>query len=154
MTEEAISSVAEATDCTLDEVSCETEETTALRRRVVSVLTERLSARRLQPFGGAADVIDDLADSGFEIVGEVVEVRLARGFLLALLLVALGGFAFRLGQRLRLEFIDGARHLADLVLAIETGKLNREVARAEFAHRRRHGDRPGARRRGRSGRRR
>ena len=87
---------------------------------------------------GAGNLADDGADAGLEIAGEFCQRLLSFGLdalgLLRLLALEPGDL---LG--IALEDLDGARHVADLVLALATGYLLTEVALGQTRHRAGHG---------------
>ena len=95
----------------------------------------RQRARRLlQLLGRRRDVGDDRADRGLEIVGKANQLGAARGARGLVLRVLRSGVALGLGDRLQLELLDRARHLAELVLAPEAGQHDVEIAVRELAH--------------------
>ncbi len=81
------------------------------------------------------DVADDGTDRALEVVREADQLAAAGVGGNSALFLLLGGVALGLGDRLHLELLDGAGHLADFVLAAETGQHHVELAGSEFAHR-------------------
>ena len=89
---------------------------------------------RLQFGRGRRDGLDDAADRGLEIVGELVHVRLA--LLGGALLRGLGlGLERARLDHVVLEHLHGRRHAADLVAPRRERNLRRGVAVREHAHR-------------------
>src|SRR4029079_9388554 len=93
------------------------------------------AGRLLELSGRSRDIGNDRADSRLEIVGETDELAAARSAGGLVLRVMRSRIALRLGNRLQLELLDRAGHLAELVLAPETGQHHVEIAVREFAHR-------------------
>ena len=119
----------------MEEACSEAAATTTVRCCVDSAVLRRLRRGGLELRRGGRDRLHNATDGLLEAVGEPVHLRLAGGggglrggF--ALLRLALG-----LLHRLELERLDGARHVADLVLAAEPGQHHVEVALGELAHR-------------------
>ena len=93
------------------------------------------SGRGFELHGRGRNVRDDGAHRGLEIVGKANEFGAARRAARLVLRILGGGIALGLGDRLQLEFLHRARHLAEFVLAAETGQHDIEIAAGEFAHR-------------------
>ena len=163
-TDEVISSVAEATDWTLEDASSEAAATMPESCWVVSAVLVSVLAAASRCGRGARHRVDDAAHGRLELVGELVHRRLA-GRLLALRgRLLLGGFALLDGlllggraglgrlllafqpnalDRVMLEDFDRLRHVADFVGAVARGNLDGVVAGGEARHRLRHsGNRP------------
>ena len=92
------------------------------------------AGRLLQLSGRGRDIGDDRADRGLEIIGKANELGAARRARRLVLRVLRGGIALGLGNRLQLELLDRAGHLAELVLAPEPRQHHVEIAVGELAH--------------------
>jgi hypothetical protein len=86
---------------------------------------------RLQLGGGGGDGIDDIADGGLELVGELLHVGLALGSG-ARLGFLLRGLHFLDAGQIILEGLGGAGIVADLVVARRIRDLDRLVAVGEL----------------------
>jgi len=91
-------------------------------------------------YRGGRDVGDDRTHSGLEIVGEADQFGAPGGAGFPILRILGGRIALGLGDRLQLEFLHRARHLAKLVLSAEAGQHDVEFAAGELAHRLAHHD--------------
>jgi len=94
----------------------------------------------LKMYRGGRDVGDDRTHSGLEIVGEADQFGAPGGAGFPILRILSGRIAFGLGDRLQLELLHRARHLAKLVLSAEAGQHDVEFAAGELAHRLAHHD--------------
>ena len=143
-TEVESSSVAVATDCMLLEASSDAPATWLDRLWVVSAVRVSVPAACFKLNGGSRNVRDDRAHRRLEFVGEADELGAPRRAARLVLGILRRGIALGLGDRLHLELLHRAGHLAEFVLAAEAGQHDVEIAAGEFAHRlahRRH--RPG-----------
>ncbi len=88
-------------------------------------------------FDGGGYGLDDLSDRALEIVGHLVHVRLAQrnGAGLGFLLLGLQSLP---RDRVALEDLDRLGHFADLVVAVDAGHLDVELAAGQIIHRHRH----------------
>ncbi len=84
------------------------------------------------------------ADGALEIIGKANQLGAACRARFPVLRIVGGRIAFGLGDRLQLELLDGAGHLAKLVLLPEARQHDVEIAARELAHRLAHRNhRPG-----------
>ena len=127
VTDEVISSAAEATDWTLVEASSEAAATEAGQLLGHFRGAGQRAGGGLELARGGRNRVDDAADRALELVGELSmsALRCATAALLALL--PLGFHRLDLDQLL-LEGFRGARIVADLVAALRIGHVDRLVA--------------------------
>ena len=133
LTDDDISSVADATDCTLVEASSEAAATAVVSCCERSAVADSVPAEASSWVEADDTVCDDLADHRFEIAGDAVDPAAALDLGFG---VDGGGLVGGLlGDQRLLEHLQRVRHGADFGLLALMRNLRAEIALAQRLHR-------------------